>query len=150
MNPKGPTQGQPIGHIGQPIGSIEESPESFLDRFHAYMVEAYLFPEPWGSPVLEALVQGQIVYAFDRGAPPAPTGGVPVLLHGMVRQAEPLRREAFVEREGASYRIGGETTPLGEGFYLLEGPLRVVVYSDIPLPKRAEVLLWPPLMLFRE
>lgn len=150
MNPKGPTQGQPIGHIGQPIGSIEESPESFLDRFRAYMVEAYLFPEPWGSPVLEALVQGQIVYAFDRGAPPAPIGLVRALLHGVVRQARPLERGAFMEREGASYRLGGKALPLGEGFYLLEAPLPVVVHAETPLPEQAEVLLWPPLMLFRE
>lgn len=143
MNPKGPTQ-------GQPIGSIEESPKSFLDRFRAYMVEAYLFPEPWGSPVLEALVQDQMVYAFDRGTPPAPSGLVRVLLHGVVREAKSLEGGAFLEREGASYRLGGRATPLGEGFYLLEGPIRLLVHSHLPLTEQAEVRLWPPLMLLRE
>lgn len=150
MTPKGPTSGQPVGYIGQPVGYIEESPESFLDRFCAYTVEAYLFPEPWGNPLLEALVQGQVVYAFDRGTPPAPTGLVRVLLHGVVREAKPLEGEVFLEREGASYRMGGRATPLGEGFYLLEGPVRVVVHSHLPLAEGVQVLLWPPLMLFRE
>ncbi|ETN89304.1 hypothetical protein AN926_05095 [Thermus scotoductus] len=142
----------PVSHsLGQPKGpAIEESPESFFARFRTYAVEAHLFPEPWGSPVLEAMVQGQILYAFDRGAPPAPTGVVPVLLHGVVRRAKPLEGAAFLEREGASYRLGGRTTPLGEGFYLLQAPVPVVVHAEVPLPEEAEVLLWPPLMLFRE
>jgi len=150
MIPKDPLTGPPQA-LGQGKGPpIEESPETFFARFRAYTVEAHLFPEPWGSPVLEAMVQGQILYAFDRGAPPAPTGVVPMLLHGVVRQAKPLEGEAFLKREGASYRLGGRTIPLGEGFYLLQAPVPVVVYAEVPLPEEAEVLLWPPLMLFRE
>ncbi|WP_114312129.1 hypothetical protein [Thermus caldifontis] len=130
--------------------AIEESPEAFFARFRAHGVEAYLFPEPWGSPLLEGLARGQVFYAFDRGTPPAPTGPTWVLLHGMVREAKPLGREAFWQREGASYRLGGKALPLGEGFYLLESLLPLVVYAEDPLPEMAEVLLWPPLMLFRE
>ncbi|MFN4072934.1 MAG: hypothetical protein ACK4G4_05900 [Thermus sp.] len=142
--PVPPSPGQAKGH------AIEESPETFFARFRAHAVEAHLFPEPWGSPVLEVMVRGQMLYAFDRGAPPAPTGVVQVLLHGVVRQAKPLKGEGFLGREGASYRLGGKATPLGEGFYLLEAPVPVLVYAEVPLPEEAEVLLWPPLMLFRE
>ncbi|WP_038056141.1 hypothetical protein [Thermus amyloliquefaciens] len=131
------------------MGWIEESPEAFLARFRAHTVEAHLFPEPWGSPLLEVMVQGQILYAFDRGTPPAPTGTARVLLHGVVRQAKPLEGEAFLRREGASYRLGGQARPLGDGFYLLQAPVSVVVFAETPLPEEAEVLLWPPLMLFR-
>ncbi|WP_038047331.1 hypothetical protein [Thermus caliditerrae] len=129
---------------------LEENPEAFYARFQAHALHAHLFPEPWGSPVLEVLVQGHILYAFDRGAPPAPTGPVRILLHGVAREVKPLEREPFVERQGSAYRLGGPFHPLGEGFYLLESPVPVVVHADQPLPERAEVLLWPPLMLFRE
>uniref|UniRef100_A0A7C2C2T5 Uncharacterized protein n=1 Tax=Thermus islandicus TaxID=540988 RepID=A0A7C2C2T5_9DEIN len=136
MNPKG--------------RALEESPETFFARFQEHALEVHLFPEPWGSPLLEVLVAGQVVYAFDRGAPPAPAGRVRALLHGVVREAGPLRRDPFLEREGAAYRLGGRTRPLGEGFYLLEGPIRLLLHAETPLPEGAEVLLWPPLMLFRE
>lgn len=129
---------------------VEESPETFFARFQAYAVRAYLFPEPWGSPLLEALVEGTIVYAFDRGTPPAPTGPTRILLHGVVAEAKPLEEAPFIERKKDRYRLGGEAVPLGEGFYLLKAPLPVVVYAEVSLPERAEVLLHPPLMLFRE
>ncbi|MEN2983208.1 MAG: hypothetical protein ABDH20_12130 [Thermus sp.] len=130
--------------------ALEETPEGFFARFQAHALPVQLFPEPWGSPVLEVLVEGQVLYAFDRGLPPAPAGRVLGLLHGVVREARPLRREPFVERDGSAYRLGGRATPLGEGFYLLQGPVQVVVHAPSPLPAEAEVLLWPPLMLFRE
>ncbi|GAB5602005.1 hypothetical protein FJNA_05300 [Thermus sp. FJN-A] len=136
MSPKGP--------------ALEESPESFFARFQAHALTAYLFPEPWGSPLLEVLAEGHLVYAFDRGAPPAPTGWQRVLLHGVVREARPHLGEPFLEREGPAYRLGGRAVPLGEGFYLLEGPVKVVVHAEDPLPEAVQVLLWPPLMLFRE
>ncbi|GGM96656.1 hypothetical protein GCM10007092_07860 [Thermus composti] len=130
--------------------SLEESPEAFFARFQAYALEVHLFPEPWGSPLLEVGVAGQIVYAFDRGAPPAPTGPVRGLLHGVVREAGPWEGEAFLRREGAGYRLGGRVRPLGEGFYLLEEPFPLLLHAETPLPPRAWVRLWPPLMLFRE
>ncbi len=135
----------------QPKGmALEESPETFFHRFQDHALEVHLFPEPWGSPLLEVLVRGQVVYAFDRGAPPAPSGRVRALLHGLVREARPLSQDPFLEREGPAYRLGGRARPLGEGFYLLEGPIPLLVHSETPLPERAEVHLWPPLMLFRE
>ncbi|AFV76317.1 hypothetical protein Theos_1277 [Thermus oshimai JL-2] len=128
---------------------IEESPESFLERFSAHREEVFLFPEPWGSPLVEAKTPAGVVYAFDRGPPPTPTGPLRALLHGVAEAVGPLEGEAFLRREGPRYRLGGETTPLGGGFYLLEAGAKVVVYWEGPMPKRAEVLLSPPLMLFR-
>ncbi|MEZ0348716.1 MAG: hypothetical protein ABWJ90_09430 [Thermus sp.] len=129
---------------------VEESPETFYARFREHAILAHLFPEPWGSPLLEALAEGVLVYAFDRGAPPAPTGPTRVLLHGVVAEARPLEGAPFLERKKDRYRLGGEAVPLGEGFYLLKAPLPVVVHAEAPLPPKAEVLLHPPLMLFRE
>lgn len=128
---------------------IEESPESFLERFSGHREEVFLFPEPWGSPLVEAKTPAGVVYAFDRGAPPTPTGPLKALLHGVAEEVRPLEGEAFLRREGPRYRLGGEATPLGGGFYLLEAGVKVVVYWEGPMPKRAEVLLCPPLMLFR-
>jgi len=133
-----------------PKRAIEESPEAFYQRFQAHALEVYLFPEPWGSPLVEVLCGEQVVYAFDRGAPPAPTGRVKALLHGVVREAKPLEGAPFLRREGPTYRLGGRARALGDGFYLLEAPVPVLVHGEAPLPEEAEALLWPPLMLFRE
>ena len=35
------------------MSPVEESPEEFLARFAAHRVEVRLYPEPWGSPLLE-------------------------------------------------------------------------------------------------
>jgi len=136
--------------MGQEGTALEESPETFFARFQAHAVEVHLFPEPWGSPLLEVGVGGFILYAFDRGAPPAPTGRVRALLHGVAREVKPWEGEAFLELMGPAYRIGGKARPLGEGFYLLEEPIPLLLHSETPLPSRAQVHLWPPLMLFRE
>lgn len=133
-----------------PKEALEESPEAFWGRFREYALEVRLSPEPWGSPLVEVLHGEGVVYAFDRGAPPAPAGRVRALLHGVVAEAKPLEGEAFLRREGPRYRLGGRARALGEGFYLLEAPVPVLVYGEMPLPEAAEVLLWPPLMLFRE
>ncbi|WP_237258989.1 hypothetical protein [Thermus brockianus] len=71
---------------------VEESPETFFARFQAYAVRAYLFPEPWGSPLLEALVEGTIVYAFDRGTPPPPRGPPGSSSTGWWRRPSPWRK----------------------------------------------------------
>jgi hypothetical protein len=85
--------------------ALEESPETFFARFQAHAVEVHLFPEPWGSPLLEVGVGGFILYAFDRGAPPAPTGRVRALLHGVAREVKPWEGEELM---GPAYRIGGK------------------------------------------
>lgn len=74
-----------------PKRAIEESPEAFYQRFQAHALEVYLFPEPWGSPLVEVLCGEQVVYAFDRGAPPAPTGRVKALLHGWCGRPSPWK-----------------------------------------------------------
>ncbi len=101
-------------------GAIEESPEEFLRRFLEHRLEVDLLPEPWGSPLLEALTPLGPLYAFDRGAPPAPVGPTPVLLHGVAEWVRPLEGEAYLKRVRDRYRLGGEARELGEGFYLLE------------------------------
>lgn len=131
-------------------GGIEESPEAFFERFRDLAVEAYLYPVPWGFPLLLAKTEAGFLYAMDRGTPPAPTGKVRALFHGLVQEALPYRKP-LLRREGPRYRVAGEVRPLGEGFYGVELPgLPLLVHSEAPLPERAELLLFPPLMLFRE
>lgn len=133
------------------MSPVEESPEEFLARFAAYRVEVRLYPEPWGSPLLEVQTPAGFVYAMDRGAPPAPVGEARVLFHGLARKVTRAQGKEGVFREGAAYRLVGTARPLEEGFYLLLARgLPVVVHWEGPMPEEAEVLLWPPLMLFRE
>ncbi|KIX84709.1 hypothetical protein [Thermus filiformis] len=129
--------------------SVEESPESFFVRFMDWAIEAHLYPAPWGSPLLLARTEAGFVYALDRGAPPAPAGRVRALFHGLVQEVWPYRK-TFLRREGPRYRAAGRVRPLGEGFYVVEAGLPLLVHSENPLPDEAELLLHPPLMLFRE
>ena len=124
------------------MSPVEESPEEFLARVAAHRVEVRLYPEPWGSPLLEVQTPAGFVYAMDRGAPPAPVGEARVLFHGLARK---------VARAQGKEGVLGTARPLEKGFYLLLARgLPVVVHWEGPMPEEAEVLLWPPLMLFRE
>ncbi|MER3451472.1 MAG: hypothetical protein C4300_04915 [Thermus sp.] len=137
--------------------AIEESPETFFDRFRALAVEAHLYPAPWGFPLLLAKAtpsqrgpsEALFLYALDRGPPPAPTGRVQALFHGLVQEVFPYQRD-LLHREGSRYRAAGRIRALEEGFYVVEVGLPLLVHSETPLPEKAELLLFPPLMLFRE
>ncbi|MER3603763.1 MAG: hypothetical protein C4298_08540 [Thermus sp.] len=91
--------------------AIEESPETFFDRFRALAVEAHLYPAPWGFPLLLAKAtpsqrgpsEALFLYALDRGPPPAPTGRVQALFHGLVQEVFPYQRD-LLHREGSRYR----------------------------------------------
>ncbi len=120
-----------------------------MARFGDYIGEVYLFPQPWGSPLLEVKVGERILYAFDRGAPPAPTGWTKGLLHGVAEEGKPWEGKAFLRREGPRYLLAGETQNLGEGFLLVEAGVRVLVYWPGPPFPKGWFRLAPPLMLFR-
>jgi hypothetical protein len=112
-----------------------------------------LLPQPFGYPLLEAITPAGVLYPFDRGAPPAPTGRVELVLHATVEAFKYRQGPVGVhELPGGRYRLNGRVrSELEPGFYLLDCGLPLVLASDEPLEPgmEIEVTTEPPLMAFR-
>lgn len=64
---------------------IEDSPESFVQRWGRFAADARLFARPEGSPLLEADVGGALLQLFERTNPYlAEPGPARVLVHPVV------------------------------------------------------------------
>ncbi len=133
--------------------ALEDSPELFFERFAEAAFEAEVLPAPVGHPLLTLALPGGLLFAFDRGAPPAPHGRVTLLLHGVARHHAPEEGPPTAKRlSGGGYFLRGEVTrAFGEGFYLLESLAPILVYAEAPLElgQQIAVELAPPLMGFR-
>ena len=49
--------------------ALEESEVEFMDRWRAHAAEAFIYPQPEGSPLIEARVGGRVFYLLDRTGP---------------------------------------------------------------------------------
>lgn len=73
---------------------IEESPESFVQRWRSYAAEVQLFPRTEGSPLLECRVGDTILQLLDRTGPyVAAPGTRRVILNPMAERLEPADDE---------------------------------------------------------
>ncbi|WP_293177435.1 hypothetical protein [Oceanithermus sp.] len=131
----------------------EESPEEFWERFREHAVRVELLPQPWSRATLEAVTPAGVLYPFDRGAPPAPVGRVELLLHAVAASFRYRAEPPGLEPLGAGRcRIRGRTLrDLGQGYYLLDAGVPLVLASSDPLEVGlpVEVRTEPPLMAFR-
>ena len=78
--------------------TLESSVEEFTSRFAAHAARGTLYPQPEGSPLLEFLTGGRVLYLFDRSGPyAARPGEARVVVHGVVESWAPseAREEAF-------------------------------------------------------
>jgi hypothetical protein len=92
---------------------IEDSPESFIQRWRSFAAEVQLFARTEGSPLLECLAAGVILQLLDRTGPYiAGPGPCRVILNPMV--------ERLAEAEGEDVEL--DVTGLGE----LRGAGRVI------------------------
>jgi len=95
---------------------IEDSPESFIQRWRAFAADVRLFARTEGSPLLECMADGVILQLLDRTGPYiAGPGPNRVILNPMVERlaaAEGVDVELEVtglgELRGAGRVIGGE------------------------------------------
>ncbi len=133
---------------------LEESPDTFFERFSQYATQLDLLPVPEGWPLLEAHTPLGLIFLFDRGTPPAPLGPTDVLVHGVVREVRPAEgKPRLTPRTGGAYTISGRV--IGEpapGFFLFDAGFPILLASQTPLEPetRIEVDLEPPLMAFRK
>ncbi len=134
--------------------AFEDSPDTFWQRFSAFAIPVEMLPVPCGYPLVEALAPIGAVYAFDRGAPPAPVGRLDVLFAAAVEnfryQNEPPRLQALAG--GRTLLVGKVLRQLAEETYLFDVGMPLVLSSAEPLETGAtlEVIAAPPLMLYRQ
>ncbi len=132
---------------------LEDSPETFFQRFAPCRIELRSLPVPAGYPLLELETPEGLLRAMDRGAPPAPRGPVELVLHAVARRFGPAEGPpAIVALAGGRHRfVGRVQAALEEGWYCFSTAVPLVVYSATPLPP--STLLWvesePPLFAYR-
>lgn len=131
--------------------SLEDHPDSFFERYAAHAIEAELLPQPTGSPLAEVLTPLGVLLAFDRGLPPAHFGPQKVLLHGVVEAVEygPVQ-VGFERKAGGRYELRALVQRgLGQGMYLVDAGVPIVVSGALEVGQEATLTLSPPLMAFR-
>ena len=134
--------------------AFEDSPEVYWQHYGEHAISVEMLPVPYGYPLVEAVTPAGVVYAFDRGAPPAPAGRQDVLFSASVesfryRQQRPSLRAV----EGGRTLLAGKVLRrLSADAYLFDAGLPLVVNSEEPLEEGAalEIVAAPPLMLFRK
>ncbi|WP_425147779.1 hypothetical protein [Deinococcus sp.] len=73
---------------------IESSPEEFTERYRQYAAKGTLYPQPEGSPLIEFVAGGRVLYLLDRCGPyAAPPGEARVIVSGALLGWERLPGE---------------------------------------------------------
>ena len=118
---------------------IEDSPESFVQRWRAFAAEVDLFARTEGSPLLECMADGVILQLLDRTGPYiAAPGRHHVILNPMVeRLTEVDGEEVELEVTGLGELRGSGRVIGGEGRVTVVDcgvPLVIAVMSDGAAP----------------
>ena len=87
--------------------TLETSESEFARRYAAYAAEGQLYPQYEGSPLLEFLAGGRVLYLFDRCGPyAARPGPARVVVHGLLDPDE----TRVLGPDAAGETTGGEAT----------------------------------------
>ncbi|WP_027482089.1 hypothetical protein [Deinococcus pimensis] len=71
--------------------TLESSVEEFASRFAEFAASGTVYPQPEGSPLIEFVTGGRVLYLFDRSGPYAvKPGPARLVVHGVVEEAERL------------------------------------------------------------
>jgi hypothetical protein len=109
---------------------IEDSPESFIQRWRAFAADVQLFARTEGSPLLECMANGVIVQLLDRTGPYiAGPGRHRVILNPTVERLTGVEPGA----EGASLEVTGLGELRGAGRVIGGEGRLTVVDCGVPL-----------------
>ena len=112
---------------------IESSPEEFTERHRQYAARGVLYPQPEGSPLIEFVSGGRVLYLLDRCGPYAALPGEAyVIVNGVVREWARLP-EALPEEQLGVVGVSGLE---GAGQVLASprgGPPTLIVRARLPL-----------------
>ncbi|WP_297560396.1 hypothetical protein [Meiothermus sp.] len=140
--------------------ALEDSPESFWERFSNYAQTWPVSPEPMGSPLLEVLTPWGPLFVFDRTLTPFSGEEALFIVHGQALHWEPTSDAPSVEHLGGGrYKVTGRVEKVLDAHYFVlelddasnEKNLQIVLAAaNSPSPGMLiKVHLAPPLMVFR-
>lgn len=140
--------------------ALEDSPESFWERFCNFAQTWPVSPEPLGSPLLEVLTPWGPLFVFDRTLTPFSGEAALLILHGQALDWEPAPATPAIEHLGGGrYQVTGRVAQVLDPQYFVlevdgeknEGNLQIVVAAaNSPSPgMQIRAQLASPLMVFR-
>ncbi|ANC71940.1 hypothetical protein [Deinococcus radiodurans] len=114
--------------------TLETSEAEFAHRYAAYAAEGELYPQTEGSPLLEFLSGGRVLYLFDRCGPyAARPGPARVVVHGLLDLSETEVLGPDAGDAGESLTVQGVSAVTGRG-QIVQASRRVwVVQARLPL-----------------
>lgn len=108
---------------------LEESIAEFVERWRHHVADCLLYARPEGSPLLEALVGGRVLYLLDRSGPYAARSGVArLIVHPVAETLVPGRPgDEVLQSTGVSrVHAEGEVLEVGRGIVVVRARAALV------------------------
>ncbi|GGL77996.1 hypothetical protein GCM10010840_14850 [Deinococcus aerolatus] len=122
--------------------TLESSEREFMARFAPHAAQGMVYPQPEGSPLLEFVAGGRVLYLFDRCGPyAAPPGDAQVVVHGVLEPDSVVLLAGAAHREtlsvqGVSALEGcGQVTHVVGRIWVVQARLPLVLASFGDLPR---------------
>ncbi|CAM3902847.1 hypothetical protein [Deinococcus frigens] len=121
--------------------TLESSERDFAARFAPHAAHGLVYPQPEGSPLLEFVAGGRVLYLFDRSGPYAARPGAAwVVVHGVLEpdSLELLSGEEHLETlsvQGVSALEGcGQVTHTVGRAWVVQArlPLVLAAFEELP------------------
>jgi hypothetical protein len=109
---------------------LEQSVAEFMERWKQHATNATIYPQPEGSPLLEARVGGRVIYLFDRVGPyVARHGEVRLVVHPVTETITPTNDHKEVLQPAGVSRLEatGTVVEVARGFVIVQARARLVV-----------------------
>ncbi|CAM3967288.1 hypothetical protein [Deinococcus marmoris] len=121
--------------------TLESSERDFAARYASHAAHGLIYPQPEGSPLLEFLAGGRVLYLFDRSGPySAPPGEARVVVHGVLEAGSvdllpgsEHREILSVQGVSALEGCGRVTHTVGKA-WVVQARLPLVLAAFEPLP----------------
>ena len=120
--------------------TLETSEQEFARRFADYAAAGELYPQREGSPLLEFVAGGRVLYLFDRCGPyAARPGPAQVVVHGMLDPAQTAvlggPAEESLSVQGVSALSGcGQVLEASRRVWVVQARVPLVLAAFEPLP----------------
>lgn len=113
---------------------IEDSPETFVQRWRPFAAEARLFARTEGSPLLEAEVGGAVLQLFERTNPyVGEPGSARVVVHPVVERIERADEAGAPGAGGKRMEVPARGALTAVGPVLMRDDALLVVDAGAPL-----------------
>lgn len=120
--------------------TLESSERDFAARFAPHAAHGLIYPQPEGSPLLEFVAGGRVLYLFDRSGPyAAKPGEARVVVHGVlelesVELVSPERGEALSVQGVSALEGCGQVTHVVGRAWVVQArlPLVLAAFEELP------------------